>query len=106
MLLGTEPWAPVREHLLRGSPGRTVRQVVDDMCATPARQAQFARMRPDSGLTSRHRRRLLRHHRDVLHHIRACFRSLQAGGPRSAPPRTGAWHQWVYEPLSSDSDDQ
>ncbi|CAK0828759.1 unnamed protein product, partial [Prorocentrum cordatum] len=109
VFLGAEAWAPVREHLLRSSPGRTLRQIVDDLCAAswtraePARQAQFARMRSDSDLTRRQRRRLLRHHFDVLHQIRVRFRSLL--GDR-APPETASWHQWVFEPLSSGSDDQ
>ncbi|CAK0796259.1 unnamed protein product [Prorocentrum cordatum] len=105
--LSSAAWAPVREHLLRSNPGRTLGQVVDDLCATswtraePARQAQFARVRPDSGLTARQRRRLLRHHFDVLNQVRERFRDLL--GDR-APPETASWHQWVFEPLSSDDD--
>ncbi|CAK0882115.1 unnamed protein product [Prorocentrum cordatum] len=105
--LSLATWTPVRERLLRSNPGRTLGQVVDDLCATswtraePARQAQFARVRPDSGLTAKQRRRLLRHHFDVLNQVRERFKELL--GDR-APPETASWHQWVFEPLSPEDD--
>eukprot|EP00959_Pyramimonas_sp_CCMP1952_P454826 9470552-Pyramimonas_sp.AAC.1 len=43
VFLGAEAWSHVREHLLRSNPGRTLRQIVDDLCAASWTRAEPAR---------------------------------------------------------------